>query len=319
MSRVYGSKEIPRQIVEDVESAPIPELHKVMYRWVKRFTCESWDMTHEDVETLRKAGVTETVISQWVQIAGIQTWFVMSADGGGVALDTDDDTGIAVKFKREWYEKSPEGLIAGAPGGGAAGGSVKSDGVCWIECDESDAEYQTAVQRARKRYGFVPNILKACSLWPQAIERHTAALELLEGPQSDSLSPRRHAMVRALVAGLNRSRYSEPTTRALLERSNGATAPYEKVTGPWTPEEWDETDRVVLAFALKAARSTYKITAADAQSFRDAGLDDEAYIDVLNTVSIQTSIDRMANSLGVAPDERPMLAVTEASEATTQV
>jgi hypothetical protein len=37
------------------------------------------------------------------------------------------------------------------------------------------------------------------------------------------------------------------------------------------------------------------------------GLDDEAYVDVLNTVAIQTSLDRLANVLGVRVDEQPLL------------
>ena len=64
---------------------------------------------------------------------------------------------------------------------------------------------------------------------------------------------------------------------------------------------------MVLEFALKATRNAYKITAKDAQIFRDAGLTEEAYVDVLNTVAIQTSLDRLANCLGVVPDESPIL------------
>jgi alkylhydroperoxidase family enzyme len=55
------------------------------------------------------------------------------------------------------------------------------------------------------------------------------------------------------------------------------------------------------------ARNHYKVTEKDAQSFREAGLDDEAYVDVLNTASIQTSLDRLANALGARPDPRPVL------------
>ena len=68
------------------------------------------------------------------------------------------------------------------------------------------------------------------------------------------------------------------------------------------------TDRVVLALATKFARNTYKVTEKDAISLRETGLDDEAYVDILNTVSIQTSLDRLANVLGVRPDAKPLLA-----------
>ena len=64
---------------------------------------------------------------------------------------------------------------------------------------------------------------------------------------------------------------------------------------------------VILDFGTKVARNAYKVTEDDAQQFRDVGLDDEAYVDVLNTVAIQTSCDRLANSLGVRPDPQPLL------------
>jgi hypothetical protein len=37
------------------------------------------------------------------------------------------------------------------------------------------------------------------------------------------------------------------------------------------------------------------------------------YVDVLNTVAIQTSLDRLANSLGVWPDEAPLQSRRDAS------
>ena len=57
------------------------------------------------------------------------------------------------------------------------------------------------------------------------------------------------------------------------------------------------------------ARNAYKVTEDDAQRFRDIGLGDEAYVDVLNTLSIQTAFDRLTNSLGVQPDAQPLLSV----------
>jgi uncharacterized peroxidase-related enzyme len=114
-------------------------------------------------------------------------------------------------------------------------------------------------------------------------------------------------MVRALVSNLNRSPYSAHTTRQLLLNVSGDAALVDAVTTDYTQHDLAPQDKVVLDFAAKMARNSYKVVAADAQTFRDAGLDDEAYVDVLNTTSIQTSLDRLANALGVTPDARPLL------------
>jgi alkylhydroperoxidase family enzyme len=71
--------------------------------------------------------------------------------------------------------------------------------------------------------------------------------------------------------------------------------------------DWSPVDRAVLTLATKFARNAYKVTEKDAISLREVGLDDEAYVDILNTVSIQTSLDRLANVLGVQPDVLPLL------------
>jgi uncharacterized peroxidase-related enzyme len=134
------------------------------------------------------------------------------------------------------------------------------------------------------------------------------ALELLEAPQSDSLSPRHHAMVRVLVSHLGRSRYSEPTSRALLLRVGGGEELVDRLCQETLDADWNPIDRAVLSLASKFARNTYKVTEKDAIGLREAGLDDEAYVDILNTVSIQTSLDRLTNALGVQPDPVPLIA-----------
>lgn len=152
---------------------------------------------------------------------------------------------------------------------------------------------------SEKRYGFVPNLLRALSQGPAFYRRHTLALTLLEAPQTALLSARRHAMVRRLVNRLNQGSYFDATTLALMSQHAGSL----------DASEHDDGDRVVLAFAEKLVRNAYKVTAREAQQFRDNGLDDAAYIDVLNTVSIQTSLDRVANSLGVKADSGLLLPV----------
>ena len=296
----------PQQILDHVDSAPIPELHKAMFRWVERFVGRSWEMTANDTQALRDAGISEDEIVGWANIACLQTWWVMSADGGGIPLEGNAVTGPAVQRPREFYEAAREGLTASAPGVPASAAAAAS-GPAWVGTDESQPDYCKAADWAEARYGFVPNLLRAVSLRADVLPRHTLALELLERPQSSSLGARRHAMVRTLVSSLNRCAYSAETTRSLLARAADEPDLHPRVTEGYATQGFPAEDRVVLDFAAKMARNAYKLTDKDAQSFRDCGLDDEAYVDVLNTVSIQTSFDRLANALGVVPDAEPIL------------
>ncbi|MFT4563785.1 MAG: putative peroxidase-related enzyme [Gammaproteobacteria bacterium] len=307
LPQVYEDASIAASIIEDPSTAPIPETHKAMYVWMSKFVRGSWDMTPADIQMLRDAGIDDHEIVVWAQIGAMQTYLVMMGDGGGVSLDHGQTVGPVVGRGRSSYTDTG-GVLLTSSGGGVLGSDHAVDNA-WVVPGQSSAEYEQAAEWARHRYGFVPNLFEAVIGEPRFLRCNMRALELLEAPQSATLSPRQHALVRALVSSLNRCAYSAVTTRAQLQKFPNGDALYDKVIGVWDSESWDDSDRLVLSFALKAARNAYKTVERDAQGFRDAGLGDEAYVDVLNTVAMQTSLDRLANSLGVRPDVSPMLAL----------
>ena len=307
---LYPERETRDALLADPATAPIPPLHRELFRFAERFVQSSWNASPQDLERLHAAGLSQRDIVQWATLGSTQSWFTMSADGGGVPLERDALTGPGVGRARESYEAAPEGLLAAAPnedGPSHRSASADDGAQCWVETDESSDAYRDAARWAEERYGCVPNLLRAVSLQPGFYPRHRFALELLEGPRSSSLSPRHHAMVRALVSHLNQSRYSEPTTTALLARVDPEPGLLSRIREEALEDGWSAPDRVVLGLATRFARSAYKVTEKDAISLREVGLDDEAYVDILNTVAIQTSLDRLTNTLGVRPDPLPLL------------
>lgn len=305
--QLYRDPEIVRQVVEDASKAPIPESHRALFSWCERFVRDSWNMTERDLESMRAVGLSDTEIVSLAGRACGQTWFVMSADGGGVSLDGDALQGPAVGQTRDVYAGARTGLTAGRVGAVRAPAARSGDGLAWVATDESSDRFQKIAAQAQERYGFVPNLLRAISLRPETCRMQLLALELLEAPQSRSLDRRRHAMVRAHVAALNGSEYFQATSRAYVEQTTGDPELADRVAGGSSDVAQDEADRVVLDFATKVARNVYKVTARDAEGFRAVGLDDEAYIDVLDTTALQTGLARLANGLGVTPDPLPLM------------
>jgi len=303
---LYPDPAVRQQILDDPQAAPIPDVEKEMFRFAERFVTRSWEMGPDDLQRLRNVGLSEAEVVSWATLGSSQSWFTMSADGGGVSLEGNALVGPGVGLTRERYEATAEGLLAPAIGEESLPEPALRSDVAWVATDLDDAGYLAAARWAEERYGFVPNLLRAVSLQPGSYPRHQLALELLERPQSALLSPRHHAMVRALVSQTTRCAYSQPTTRALLARECGAGA-WEQIGSGEARSLDNPVDRVVLDFAEKVARNAYKVTEKDAQGFREAGLDDAVYVDVLNTTSIQVALDRLANCLGVRPDDAPTL------------
>jgi uncharacterized peroxidase-related enzyme len=305
---LYPEAATREALLADPQTAPIPPVHRELFRFAEKFVRGSWEAGPADLQRLRRVGLTERDIVLWATLGATQSWFTMSADGGGVPLEGDAVAGTGVGRTRATYGASGEGLLAADDDVDRPGPASDEGAAAWVEIDESSDDYREVARWAEARYGCTPNLLRAVSLQPGYFRRHKMALELLEAPRSASLSPRLHAMVRVLVSHLTRSRYSDPTTTALLTRVTGDPQLAERVRTESPEADLSPTDRAALALATKFARNAYKVTEKDAISLRETGLDDEAYVDILNTVSIQTSLDRLANILGVRPDPIPLLA-----------
>lgn len=300
---IYADPEVARAVGEDPQSAPIPELHKAMFRWTELFVKHSWDATPDDLAELKALGATDRDVADWLQIASTQVWFTSSADAGGIPMEGNAVTGPVMQHPREYYHQH----VADSAAETTPNGDATTEPAGWLDAPDAAAAFDAAAEIARTRYGFVPNLFGAISACADYYPRHQLALDLLETPQSSSLSAAEHALARAATVALDRCAYFEPTARALLSRQGDGLPDYEVLGSDPAAAARSEREACVLALTEKLIRTPYKITEKDAQGFRDVGLDDAAYVDVFNTVAIQTSLDKLANCIGVSADGKPLL------------
>lgn len=300
---IYPDADVAKAVGEDPSTADIPEMHKAMFAMTERFVKHSWTSTADDIQHLRDLGVSDLDISEWLQIASIQTWFTSSADAGGIPLEGNAITGPVMRRERAFYhESAPEN---GAQISSGVDTATSTSATGWLSAPCEGEAFASCAAWSNERYGFVPNLMQGLSACADFYSRHQLALELLERPQSDSLPDSLHALVRARVIAMNNSHYFMPTAQAMLDRSSPGVMMSDLASDAFAVE--DPNNQMVLDFVAKMVRNPYKIVADDAQRFRDAGFDDESYIDVFNTVAIQTSLDRLANSIGVSADDRPLM------------
>lgn len=276
-------------------------------RFSEVFVQRSWNARSKDLDLARDAGAEDADIVDWALMAFSQAIFALMADASGIEVPFGE-TGPVLGRKREIYQAAADGATAPeSRTAGIADERNRTDATCWVETDPSAGDFRELAVRAEARWGLTPNVLRAVSRGrtPGLAPLVLMALELLEGPQSELLGPGLHAMVRATAAAQTRSSYSHASIRQQL-CSNG-------IDPSWleTPAEaalhGGKAESVVHLFAAKAARNAYKITQRDVDGFRDAGLGDEAYVDVFCTVALQMNVDRVANCLGVVPDHEPLL------------
>jgi alkylhydroperoxidase family enzyme len=299
---IYPDADVARAVGEDPQSAPIPELHKAMFQFAELFVKRSWQATPEDLNVMRTNGASDRDLAEWLQIASIQTWFTHSADAGGIPMDGDAVKGPVMARERSFYHAQPDATSQPATHSGT------TSPLGWIDAPCTGAQYENAESWAMGHYGFTPNLFKSISGCSDFYLRHQRGLELLDAPVSKSIPSSLHALVRATVIALDRSGYFEPTAHALLRRETEGATGLDILRADPVEHIQDQQAQVVLQFVHKMTKNAYKIIGGDAQSFRDAGMNDEAYVEVFNTVAIQQSLDRLANCIGVAADAEPLVA-----------
>jgi alkylhydroperoxidase family enzyme len=299
----------------DPQTAEIPELHKAVFRWLEKFVNTSWDATADDLAQLRAHGASDSDIAEWLNMASLQIYLVSIADAAGVPLERElegSDSALSEfsslhRDRSYYHDREPDAPQQRADRKTEEADLSERSNEGWLSAACSGDSYQTAVAAANSRYGLTPNLFAALSACPDFYPRHQLALDLLEKPHSTSLSPAMHALARAATVALDQCDYFVPTVNFQLQHRADANIQYADLLPDPRAIARNDQEQVVLAFAEKLVRYPYKITEQDAQGFRDVGLDDAAYVDAFNTVSLQRSLDLLANCLGVTADQQALL------------
>ena len=144
LPQVYEDASIAANILEDPSSAPIPEMHKAMYAWMRKFARDSWDMTPVDIEALRTCGVDDQEIVVWAQIGALQTYLVMMGDGGGVSLDHGKTVGPVVGRERQSYAQTTGVELASSSADALTPRDAR--GSPWVAQGQSSRQYEQAAE-----------------------------------------------------------------------------------------------------------------------------------------------------------------------------
>jgi uncharacterized peroxidase-related enzyme len=75
------------------------------------------------------------------------------------------------------------------------------------------------------------------------------------------------------------------------------------VTRDWRTAELDESDRALCAYAEKLTRDQHSVGPADIDALRTHGFDDVAIHDATQVVAYFNYITRVADGLGVEPED----------------
>lgn len=174
--------------------------------------------------------------------------------------------------------------------------------IAWVDEDAAESPVAETYERARRGFGFVPDVVKIFSLRPNVAAAQDLLRQALLGPAS-SLGARRADMVSAMVAGLNRCRYCSIAHAGMLtERGDLARGDALTLLHDWRALDLPADDRAMLVFAEKLTQDPEAMAEADVQDLRDLGFTDENVYDIVLLTAYRNYLTRVIAGLGVSVD-----------------
>jgi len=156
-----------------------------------------------------------------------------------------------------------------------------------------------AFDRARRRYGWVPNTVRVMARGSAAAELYLTAGEVNSG---GTLSAVERELVAVLVAARNGCTYCR-TAHALAAAALGVGP--DGIAGAGTATSTDERTAVVLTFAATVLAQAGRLSDADVARARDEGLDDAAMLDIVAVIA-ENVLGNLVNNLAATTLD-PML------------
>ena len=152
-----------------------------------------------------------------------------------------------------------------------------------------------------EKSGFVPNVFRALGVRPDQLrafmDYHDAVMERPGG-----LSKAERELVVVATSGANHCTYCVVAHGAILRiRSKNPELADRVATNPWTCE-LDERQRAIVDLALLLATDSARLSEADLDAARGAGLTDDEIWDVSAVAAFFAMSNRLAHLMALRPN-----------------
>ncbi|THF88582.1 alkylhydroperoxidase [Deinococcus sp. KSM4-11] len=156
-------------------------------------------------------------------------------------------------------------------------------------------------QKSGANLGFVPNVFRAQALNGDQFLAWWAYFNLLVN-KDGFLSPADREMLAVVVSGANRCVYCEVSHGAALRGLLADPVLADVVAVNWRHARLGAREAAMCAYAEKLTLSPAEMTEADLTPLRDAGLSDNAILELVQVVGMFNLTNRVSSALGFVPN-----------------
>ncbi len=164
--------------------------------------------------------------------------------------------------------------------------------VTLIDADRPIPAVAEPIAQIRGAFGMVPNMFRAAANSPAALKSLWGAFGALG---SGKVGAKLGEQIAVAIANTNACNYCLAAHTA-LGRKAGATA--DEMASAQAGRSDDPKTAAVLAFVGKVVENRAQVSAADVQTLKAAGFDDEAVVEIIAHIALNT----FTNYLNVALD-----------------
>lgn len=291
------------------ESPSFDEQDRALFAFCERVTFEPGFLTAADLQSLRAVGYSERQILDIVLICGYRHFIARIADGAGIELDPVMQAvpDIVTTYSYEDVRGESPLTVAHRRNTGippSLAGNTAGPWIATVPDAEVDPAVQSVYQAWQAEAGFVPNLLRALSLHPQALCATDAFRKGVTFGGS-GLGKRREHLIALTVADINCSPYFLAWHSELLRQELGARAAVERLRN-WRDAGLDRAEEQMLSFAEKLTLDEGRMNQSDVDALRAVGFTDPLILDIIVEVAYVNCFTRIANALGVPVDTAMM-------------
>ncbi|MEC7944402.1 MAG: peroxidase-related enzyme [Pseudomonadota bacterium] len=171
------------------------------------------------------------------------------------------------------------------------------------EPDTLDEDLQKYMAVCQQKLGHVPNVIKVFSFRPAKLRTFIAKYNELMLSDESSLSHLEREMIAVVVSCVNRCVYCLASHGQAVRELSGDPVLGDILSINYREANLTPRQRAMLDHAWNMTSAPWESGASDRQALFDAGLSPEEIFDVNDIISFFNYTNRMAQSLGMQPNE----------------
>jgi RNA polymerase sigma-70 factor (ECF subfamily) len=273
------------RIVFDSCRAGLPTLDTALIDFALKLAADAPSVSGKDIEALREHGFADKAILEVILATALSNFFCTLSVGLGASPDFEPRA-IPGDDRAPTKDHAYVGSTAGP----------------YLRTVELTPDTFPPFAFFLKRFGFIPNIFRAQTLWPDVLEAEAALVNHVLLPE-DFLSRFQKECILLVGSAANLNTYCVAAHSEMLRAMGVSTEQSDQIAVDHRQADLSEANKALLDFALKL--TTGEFQSDDIYALRVHGFTHEHILEAVVVTALNNLFNTLQMGLGATPDIEP--------------